>query len=141
MRIVNLKCTNTESFKYLVLISLHYCDLIPHPERLSKLKKYEDRYIFIHNTPENFEIDNPNISLTIVDENNDILYASNNNVSNKAKIVKINDYRYAAIKPSKNKFIKLEELLESVSYTELIEYLSATNLDQEMKNGLLTLLS
>ena len=105
MRIVNLKCTNTESFKYLVLISLHYCDLIPHLERLSKLKKYEDRYIFIHNTPENFEIDNPNISLTIVDENNDILYASNNNVSNKAKIVKINDYRYAAIKPSKNKFI------------------------------------
>ena len=38
MKIVNLKCDNTESFKYSVLISLHYYDLIPHPERISRLK-------------------------------------------------------------------------------------------------------
>ena len=105
-----------------------------------RLKKYEDKYIFTHNTPNEFEINNFNVSLTIIDESN-IVYPSNNcsNSSNKAKIVKTNNHRYAAIKPPKNKLIKLEEFLKSFSHAELIEYLSATNLDQGMKNDLLTL--
>ena len=52
-----------------------------------KAKKYKDKYIFTHITPNEFEINNPNVSLTVIDENNNIVYASNNNSSNKAKII------------------------------------------------------
>ena len=104
-----------------------------------KAKKYKDKYIYTHITPNEFEITNPNVSLPVIDENNNVVYASNNNRSNKAKIVKTNNHRYAAIQPPKNKFIKLEEFLESFSHAELTEYFSGTNLDQGMKNDLLTL--
>ena len=75
-----------------------------------RLKIYEDKYIFTHNTPNEFEINNPNVSLTVTDENNIVYPSSNscNNSSNKAKIVKINNHRYAAIKPPKNTFIQLD---------------------------------
>ena len=33
----------------------------------------------------------------------------NNNSNNNAQIVKINNYRYAAIKPFKTKFVKLDK--------------------------------
>ena len=62
------------------------------------------------------------MSLTVFDENNKMLYSPNNNSANKAKIVKINNCRYAAIKPLKDKLIKLNELLKSVSQLELREY-------------------
>ena len=47
----------------------------------------------------------------------------NNNSTNKAQTVKINNYRYAAIKLPKNKFIKLNELLKSFSHLELREHI------------------
>ena len=43
----------------------------------------------------------------------------NNNSNNNAQIVKINNYRYAAIKPFKTKFVKLEKLLKFFSRIEL----------------------
>ena len=96
---------------------LHYYDIFPKPERISKLKRYEDRYIFTHNTPKEFEIKNPNISLCVVDENNETLYAPNNINNNKTKIVKINDYRYAAMKPPRTRSIKFHKFLRKYSYT------------------------
>ena len=48
---------------------------------------------------------------------------TNNNSNNKAQIVKINNYRYAAIKSFKNKFVKYEKLLKSFSYIELKEHI------------------
>ena len=38
MRSINPKCTNNESFKYSILISLHYYELNNHPERINQLK-------------------------------------------------------------------------------------------------------
>ena len=35
----------------------------------------------------------------------------------------MNNYRYAAMKPFKNKFAKLDELLKSFSHLELREYI------------------
>ena len=57
------------------------------------------------------------------DEKNKIIYKPNNISVNKARIVKIDDDRYAAIKPLKDKFIKLNELLNSFSHLELGEYI------------------
>ena len=55
------KSSNIDSFKYSILISLHYYDISYHPERISKLKPFENKYNFTHSTPNEFEIINPNI--------------------------------------------------------------------------------
>ena len=123
MRRIRPRSPDIDSFKYSVLISLHYYDISFHPERISKLKPFENKYNFIHITPNEFKTNNSNISLTIFDENNEILYSSKNNSTNKAQIVKLKNDRFAAIKPLKNKFIKLHKLLESFSHIELREYI------------------
>ena len=122
-KIQNPKSPNIDSFKYSVLISLHYYDISFHPERISKLKPFENKYNFIHITSNEFETNNSNISLTIFDENNKILYSTKNNSTSKAQRVKLKNDRYAAIKPLKNKFIKLDKLLESFSHIELREHI------------------
>ena len=70
MRKINPKPFHIDSFKYSILVSLHYYDTSFHPERISKLKPYENEHNFIHITPIEFETNNSNISLTIFDENN-----------------------------------------------------------------------
>ena len=94
MREISLRSSDIDSFKYSILISLHYYDISFHPERISKLKPFENKYNFKNITPNEFERNNPNISLTD---------------------------RYSAIKQSKNKFIKLNKLLESFLHIELRE--------------------
>ena len=79
MRKINPRSSDIDSFKYSILISLHYYDISFHPERISKLKPFENKYNFIHITPNEFEINNPNIWLTVLDENNKILYTPKNN--------------------------------------------------------------
>ena len=68
MRKINRKSSEIDSFKYTVLISLHYYVISFHPERISKLKTFEKQYNFIRITPAKFETNNSNISLTIFDE-------------------------------------------------------------------------
>ena len=123
MRKIIPKSSNIDSFKYSILISLHYYDISYHPERISKLKAFENKYNFIDTTPNEFEINNPNISLTVFDEKNKIIYKPINISVNKAQIVKIDNDGYAAIKPLKDKFIKLNELLKSFSHLELREHI------------------
>ena len=109
MRKINPKSSNEDSFKYSILCSLHYYNITNHHERISKLKSFENKYDFIDNTAKDFEINNPNISLTVYNEHNKIIiHHSVNNSINKSSIIMINDYRYAAIKPLKNKFIRLK---------------------------------
>ena len=55
------KSSSIDSFKYSILISLHYYDIYYHPERISKLKPFENKYNFTHSTPNEFEINNLNI--------------------------------------------------------------------------------
>ena len=123
MRKIIPKSSKIDSFKYLILISLHYYDISYYPERVSKLKPFEIKYDFIDTTPNEFEINNTNISLTVFDEKNKIIYRSNNNSTHKAQIVKIDNDGYAAIKPLKDKFIKLNKLLQSFSHLELREHI------------------
>ena len=117
------KSSDEDFFKYSILISLHYSDITFHPERVSRLRMFENKYNSNHITLNEFEINNPNISLTVFDENNNIVYTSSNNSTNKAQIVKLKDNRYAAVKPLKNKFIKLNKILESFSHLELSEHM------------------
>ena len=91
MRIIKIDSSNEDSFKYAILYSLHYDDVSRLPERISKLKPFEKKYNFSYNTPIEFEMNNLSISLTIFDENERIIYSSNNFTLNKANIVKINN--------------------------------------------------
>ena len=121
MRKINPKSSDVDSFKYSILISLHYYDISFHPESISQLQPFENKYNFIHITPTEFEINNPNTSLTIFDENNKIIYVTKNNGTNKTQILKLRNNRYAALKPLKNKFIKLDKVLPFFSHKELRE--------------------
>ena len=119
MKIINIDSSDEDSFRYAILYSLHYYDISHNPQRISKLIPFQNKYNFSHNTPKEFETDNPNISLTVFNEDKKIIYSPNNFTPNKASIVRTNDNRYAAIKPLKDNFIKLKELLQSFSHSEL----------------------
>ena len=75
MKTVNPKCSNEDSFKYSILISLHY---YTHKETINKLNKYMNNYNFKSNNYITFENDS-NTSLNVYDENGKIIYNSNNN--------------------------------------------------------------
>ena len=69
MRKINPRSSEIDSFKYSILISIHYYDISFYPERISKLKPFKSGYNFKSITPNKFEINNPNTSLTIFNEN------------------------------------------------------------------------
>ena len=119
MKIINIDSSDEDSFRYAILYSLHYYDISHNPQRISKLIPFQNKYNFSHNTPKEFETDNPNISVTVFNEDKKIIYSPNNFTPNKASIVRTSDNRYAAIKPLKDNFIKLKELLQSFSHSEL----------------------
>ena len=122
MRAINPKCTGNDSFKYSIIISLHYYDLNVHKERINILNKYINNYNFNSNNPNDFEKNNLYISLTICNDLNEIIYDSKNKSNNKAYIVKI-DNRYHALKPDIDKFIQLKQLLKQFTHKELTEYI------------------
>ena len=87
MRKINPQSSSEDSFKYSILISLH-CYIYFHPERISQLKQFENDYNFTEISPNEFETTNPNISLTILDENKNKIYVTKIDSANKAQIVK-----------------------------------------------------
>ena len=60
--------------------------------------------------------------MTIFDENNKKIHTTKNKSANKAQIVQLKNNRYAALKPLKNKFIKLDKTLTSCPHKELREH-------------------
>ena len=126
MKTINPKCTNEDSFKYSIIISLHYYELNTHKERINQLNKYIDNYIFSLNLFDTFENNNPNVSLNVYDENGKLINRSFNNSINKAYIVKINNNRYHALKPDKDKYIQLNQLLKQFSQKELYDFIMST---------------
>ena len=120
MRTAIPKCDDYVSFLSSIVISLHYYELLPHPERYSKINKYFKNYELAGNTPFSFEYCNRNISLTVYDEKGEIIYSPINKSDKKAYIVKINNNRYHAIKSEMSKEMKLKKLLSQFTHKELI---------------------
>ena len=123
MRSINPKCSNNESFKYSILISLHYYHLNNHPERINKLSKYINKYNFSTSNYRDFENNNQSMTISVYNENKEIICTPKNNTGNKAHIVKINNHRYNALKPNKDKYIQLENVLKLFTHKELTGYL------------------
>ena len=118
IRKINPKCDNNESFMYSILISLNYYDIYHNPERITKLRPYVNNYNFTDTRAKEFEVNNQHVSLQILDEDGNI-YSPSNTSKNKAVIVKINGCRYIAIKPIKNKYSKLREILQCFLHKEI----------------------
>ena len=123
MRKINPKYYNEDSFMYSILISLHYYDISHNPERITKLRAYTSNYDFTDTTANRFEMNNPNASLETMDEDKNIVYSPSNATNNKAVIVKLRSNRYAALKPIKNKYVKLKEILRSFSDKEISNFI------------------
>ena len=52
---INPKCSNEDSFKYSMLISLHDYDLKSHKERINQLDKNINNYNFVSSNYQKFE--------------------------------------------------------------------------------------
>ena len=111
MRKINPKCSDDESFMYSIIISIHYYDISHNPERISFLRPYIKNYDFTDITSQKVEVNNANISLTVIDDDKNILHISHNISSIRGKIVKLKNNRYTTIKTVRNKYIKLKEIL------------------------------
>ena len=119
MHKINPRCGNNDSFMYSVLISLHYYDISYNSERITKFTSYINNYNFTDTLAKGFGANNQHVSLEILDEDGNIIYSPSKICKIKAVIVKINDCRYAAIKPIKNKCIKLREIFRCFSHKEI----------------------
>ena len=104
MRLINIKCDNSDSFKYSILLYLYYYNIKINYNRPAEINKHRDPYMLIHfndgNDINQFEKDNPLIDLLIIDNNNKPLFLTRNNANIKVTIVKLNDYTYSLCKPA-----------------------------------------
>ena len=116
---MNPKCCNEDSFMYSILISLHYYDVSHNPERITKLRAYMSSYGFTDTTANVLEMNNPHVSLEIIDEDRNIVYSLSNTTNNKAVVIKLKNNRYVALKLIKSKYVKLKEILQSFSDKEI----------------------
>ena len=123
MRSINPKCTNNESFKYSILISLHYYDLKHHLESINQLKLYENKYILKSNDYTAFENNNPTISLNVYDEYGELLHKATNSTNDNAYMLKINKHIYHALKSNKDKYIILKDALKQFTHEELTDFI------------------
>ena len=94
---------------YSILISLHYYDISHNPERITKFRAYMSNYDFTDNTANGFQMNNPHVSLEIMDENRNIVYLLSNTTNNKSIVIELKNNRHAALKQIKKKYIKLKK--------------------------------
>ena len=108
MRLIDIYCNDSESFKYSVLLYLYYYNIKQNHGRISQLNNNLNSYIPIEFNKDSdiaqYKQDNSHINLFIIDINGEPLFLTRNNASIKVTIVKLNDNRYTIIKPSLNRF-------------------------------------
>ena len=102
MRLINIKCDNSDSFKYSILLYLYYHNIRINYNGPTEIDKHRDPYILIHFNDYNdiiqFERENTLIDLLIIDINDKSLFITRNNANIKITIVKLNEYRYCLCK-------------------------------------------
>ena len=104
MRLINIKCDNSDSFKYSILLYLYYYNIKINYNRPTEINKDRDPYMLIYfndgNDINQFEKDNPLTDLLIIDNSNKPLFLTRNSANRKVTIVKLNDHRYSLCKPT-----------------------------------------
>ena len=108
MRLINLNCVDSESFKYSIQVYLYYYNIKNNHARVSQLNNKLNPNIHIKfnknsDTPQ-FEKDNPHIDLFIIDINSKPVFLTQNNAPITITIVQVNDNRYSLFGLSMNTF-------------------------------------
>ena len=108
MRLINIKCNDSDSFKYSILLYLYYYNIRNNYLRPTEMDKHSNPYIHIYFNHNNyiyqFGKDNLVIDLLIIDTNDNPIFLIHNNVKIKVTIVKLNDHRYSLYKPTIESF-------------------------------------
>ena len=133
MRLINIYCNDSNSFKYSILLYLYYYNIKKNHSRISQLNNNVNPYISIEFNKNSdiaqFEQDNSHISLFIIDINGEPLFLTRNNASIKVTIVKLNDNRYTIIKPSLHRFNDNIREINKINWDKCKKY----KLTDEMK--------
>ena len=108
MRLINIKCNDSDSFKYSILLYLYYYNMKNNYLRPTEMNKHTNPYIQIYFNENNdiyqFEKDNTFINLLIIDINDKPIFLTRNNAKIEVTIVKLNDHRYSLYKPTIERF-------------------------------------
>ena len=109
MRLINITCTDKESFKYSVLLYIYYYNIKKNRARVSQIINNINPYIDIKFNENSdivqFERDNSHINVFIIDIDGNPVFLTRNNGSIQVTIVKLNDNRYTLVKPSIKRYI------------------------------------
>ena len=109
MHLINITCTDKESFKYSVLLYIYYYNIKKNHARISQLINNINPYINIkfneNSDVMQFERANPSISLFITNSEGNPVFLTGNNGSIQVNIVKLDDYRYSLVKPSIKRYM------------------------------------
>ena len=104
MRLINIKCDNSDSYKYSILLHLYQYNIKINYNRPTEINKHRNPYMLIYfndgNDINQFVNNNPLIDLLIIDNNNKPLFLTRNNANIKVTTVKLNDHRYSLCKPT-----------------------------------------
>ena len=104
MRLINIKCNDSDSFKYSILLYLYYYNIKTNYLRSTEINKHSNPYIQIYFNENNdiyqFEKENTFINLLIFDINDRPVFLTRNNAKIEVTIVKSNDHRYSLYKPT-----------------------------------------
>ena len=96
MRLINLNCIDSESFKYSIELYLSYYIIKNNYARVSQLNNNLNPYIHIKFNKNSdilqFEKDNRHIDLFIIDINSKPVFLTRNNAPITITIVQVNDY-------------------------------------------------
>ena len=113
---ISPKCSNKDSFKYSILISLHHQDISNHPVRTSNSTPYEST------KPNEFEHNIPTTSVNIYTEQLKQVHTPKKNLSYQANILFIND-RYITTNTIKNTYTKLNNIFSKTEHNKLKQYI------------------
>ena len=143
MRTINLKFNDSNSFKYSIILSLYYDDMIPHPEIHNKVEKFINNYELGDTMNlDNFKKCNYNIIAIVYGLTGKVIDAPSNLIHNEieeniiARTVKVNEHRYNALKPYAPLIVKLLNLIRKCNRNEVLEAINKVTYDDpnEIKN-------
>ena len=104
MRLINIKCNDSDSFKYSILLYLYYYNIKNNYLRPAEIDKHSNPYTQIYFNRNNdiyqFEKHKTFIHLLIIDINGKPIFLTRNNAKIKVTIAKLNDHRYSLSKPT-----------------------------------------
>ena len=103
-RLINIKCNESNSFKYSMLLYLYYYNIKTNYNRPTEIAKNSNPYIHIYFDRNNeicqFDKESLFIDLLITDISDNPIFLTRNNAKLKVTIVKLNDHRYSLYKPT-----------------------------------------